>query len=143
MPDLDLTTYHVELLCDYPEWWRYNVYVMAVGFPRAGGAGTFNNLVDKVCDANHGAVPRTRPPEGYTTPRRIALTTAPCAYIDLYLYVVANTFPATDVVGQWPPFPVTLVTTASGMPVDRLTCEVNQWGGLTLVAHRVDLLGIK
>lgn len=135
-PDLK-TRFRMELACDYEQWWRYNVYIMAVGFDEEGGAGTFNNLVDKVLDANFGGEPRTSPPEGYKTPRTISLTTQECAFAEVYIYVVANTFPPTDVISEWPPFPVTLRVTADGRTIEEKTYEVNQWGGLTVVAHRI------
>lgn len=129
----------IELLCDYPEWWRYNIYIMAVGFDEEGGSGTFNNLVDKLYDAAYGGEQRTAP-EGFAMPRAVRLETQECAFVDIYIYIVANTFPATEVISEWPPFPVTLRVTANGMPVEEKVYEVNQWGGLTVVAHRVDIL---
>ena len=138
-PDIR-TRYLIELQCDYEQWWRYNVYIMAVGFDEEGGHGTFNNLVNKVWDANFGGDPRTSPPARYETPRKISLTTQQCAFVDVYIYVVANTFPMTDAISEWPPFPVTLRVTADGRRIEEKTYEVNQWGGLTVVAQRVDVL---
>ncbi|MDL2320634.1 hypothetical protein LJC45_05840 [Alistipes sp. OttesenSCG-928-B03] len=126
----------VELLCDYPEWWRYNVYIMAVGFDADGENAVFTNLIDKVYDAAYGGAPRTMPAD-YKTPRVISLTTAPCAYADIYVYVVANTFPASEVIGDSPSFDAELRVSADGTCIDQSTWEVNQWGGLTIVARRV------
>ncbi len=136
MPATPATRYSIELLCDYPEWWRYNVYIMAVGFGEEGGPGTFNNLVDKVAET--GSQLRAVP-EGYPTPRVIKLNTQECAFVDIYVYVVANSFPATDAISEWPPFPMTLRVMANGMPVEEKIYHVNQWGGLTVVAHRADI----
>lgn len=130
------TRYAIELSCDYPEWWRYNVYIMAVSFREEGGPATFNNFVDKVAET--GSRLRAAP-EDYPSPRVIRLVTQECAFVDIYIYVVANSFPATDAISDWPPFPVTLRVSANGMPVEEKRYEVNQWGGLTVVAHRVDI----
>ncbi len=138
MPAISKTRYSIELLCDYPEWWRYNVYIMAVGFGEPGGSGTFNNFVDKVAET--GSQLRAAP-EGYPSPRVIRLDTQECEFVDIYVYVVANSFPATDAISDWPPFPVTLRVAANGIPVEEKTYEVNQWGGLTVVAHRVNIFG--
>ena len=139
MPSDFKTRYIIELLCDYPEWWRYNVYIMAVGFDKEGGNGTFNNLVDKVYEAAFGGEQRTRP-ESFGMPRVIKLETQECAFVDIYIYVVANTFPSTDVISDWPPFEATLRVSANGMPVEEHVYEVNQWGGLTVVAQRADIM---
>jgi hypothetical protein len=132
------TRYAIELLCDYPEWWRYNVYIMAVGFDVDGRQSTINNLVDKVADI--GSQQR-KIPDDYPTPRVIRLDTQECAFVDIYIYIVANSFPATDVIGDWPPFPATMRVSANGMPVEEKNYEINQWGGLTIAAHRVDIFG--
>ncbi len=132
------TSYLIDLSCDYSEWWRYNVYIMAAGFSEEGGPATLDNLVDKVADT--GSQLRDAPP-GYPTPRTIRLETRPCIFVDIYIYVVANSFPATDSVGDWPPFPVTLRVGVGGKTVEEKTWDVNQWGGLTVVAYRADIDG--
>lgn len=129
--------YKVELLCDYPEWWRYNVYMMVVGFDREGNNAVFNNFVDKVYDANYGGDPREMP-DDYVTPRDISLITDECAYIEIYIYVVANTFPQSDIISDSPSFDAILSVSAEGRVLKEKAYEVNQWGGLTIVAEKVD-----
>lgn len=112
---------------------------MAVGFDEEGGAGTFNNFVDKVYDTGYVGPPRSAP-EGFAMPRTVKFETQECAFIDLYIYIVANTFPATDRIGDWPPFPVTLRVSTGGIPVLIDSYQVNQWGGLTVAGLRADAL---
>ncbi|MCL2560761.1 MAG: hypothetical protein FWE10_00350 [Rikenellaceae bacterium] len=131
------TKYTVELLCDYPEWWRYNVYIMAVGFDEEGGAATFNNLTDKVYETG-GTARHAAPPDDYAMPRILRIETQECAFADIYIYVVANAFPATAVIGEWPPFPVELRVSTDGTAVSEHVYEVNQWGGLTVAGLRVE-----
>lgn len=137
MPSNTGTKYKVELLCDYPEWWRYNVYMMVVGFDSGGNNAVFNNFIDKVYDANYGGEPR-QAPAGYVTPREIALVTGECACIEIYIYVVANTFPQSAVISESPSFDARLRVSADGRVLKEKIYEVNQWGGLTIVAERVD-----
>ena len=131
----EATKYCVELLCDYPQWWRYNIFMMAVGYDRDGNTVSFNNLIDKVYDADYGSGVRTEP-AGYPTPRTARLESDPCAYADLYVYVVANTFPLSAAIADSPPFEAVLRISGGGL-IEERRCEVNQWGGLTVVAHRV------
>lgn len=119
--------YCFELLCDYPQWWRYNVYIMAVGYAEEGGAGVFNNLVDKAGETVSDE----------HAPRRILLMTEPCAFLDLYIYIVANTPPPSDSIHESPPFPATLRIMADGEPLSEQILDVDQLGGLALVAQRV------
>lgn len=141
MTSVTRNRFTIELLCDYPDWWRYNIYIMAVGSDDETGTlnRTFNNFVDKVCETNHSGQPRSAP-EGFAMPRVVKFETQECAYLDLYIYIVANTFPPTDRIGEWPPFPVTLRVSTGGIPVEIHTYEVNQWGGLTVAGYRVDPL---
>lgn len=132
------TKYKVELICDYPEWWRYNVYMMVVGFDRDGNNAAFNNFIEKVYDVNYGGEPR-EVPDGYTTPRTVTLITDECAYVEIYIYVVANTFPRSAVISDSPSFDACLRVSANDRMLKEQTYEVNQWGGLTIVAEKVDV----
>lgn len=130
------TKYKVELLCDYPEWWRYNVYMMVVGFDSEGNNAVFNNLIDKIYDANYRGDLREAPAD-YTISRDISLITSECAYVEIYIYVVANTFPQSDVISDSPSFDARLRVSAEGRVLKDKIYEVNQWGGLTIVAEKV------
>ena len=132
------TNYKIEILCDYPEWWRYNVYVMAVGYGVEGERVSFNELVDRVQELSYGDSP-SQPPADYSKERKLVLTTDPCSAVEIYLYAVTNTFPQSTEIKESPPFPVTLQVSVDESVVESVDYEVNQWGGLTVVAHRVDV----
>lgn len=127
--------YKVELSCDYAQWWRYNVYIMVAEFDAEGNRLGISNLSDHIydaeCDVSRSA------PEGYDPVRPIAIESTPCAYIEVYAYIVANTFPESTVIKDNPPFDITLSASADGKPLEQTVFSVNQWGGLTIVAHRV------
>lgn len=131
-----LTKYKVELLCDYPEWWRYNLFVMVVGLDESGNVVAFNNFSDRVYDAEYGSEGRGAP-EGYNNEGRVAVESDPCDHVEIYVYVVANTFPASAAIKDSPPFEVVLRVSAAGKVLEEKPYEVNQWGGLTVVAHSV------
>ncbi len=102
--------FRVEVRCAFPEWDRYAVYLTAVCFDSGGGIIDYVNSTD----------------------RDAALETPPCDHADLYLYVIAREFPASDVIAASPPFDIELVTSADGAPPKITTCPVNQWGGLSV-----------
>lgn len=96
--------------CAFPEWDRYSVYMTAVCFDGQGRTGDYVNLVDK------GGV----------------LRTPPCAGADLYIYVIAREFPASDIIAASPPFDIELLVTVDGGSPALTVYPVNQWGGLSV-----------
>ena len=102
--------FRVEVRSAFPEWDRYTVYMTAVCFDGAGRMGDYVNLTDK----------------GGT------LETPPCEGADLYLYVIAREFPASDVIAASPPFDIEIVTSVDGGKATSTTYAVNQWGGLSV-----------
>ena len=53
-------------------------------------------------------------------------------HADAYVYVIANTFPDSDIIRESPPFDITLNYTIDGNAPVTNTYKVNQWGGLTV-----------
>ncbi len=128
--------YRVRLLCDYEQWWRYNIFMTVVEFDAEGHLTGYRNFIDRVYEVDDGDDDRTAP-EGYTNDRGAEITTEPCQRIEIYLYVITNTFPVSAVIRDSPPFPARLVVERDGKTVVDRQWEVNQWGGLTLVGFPV------
>ena len=141
---MEESIYRVRLLCDYEQWWRYNIFMTVVEYDGGNRQTGYRNFIDRAYDVDDGSDDRTAP-EGYTNDRGAEITTGPCHRIEIYLYVIANTFPSSVVIRDSPPFQARLVVERDGQPaVDRLW-DVNQWGGLTLVGFPVggpDLPGV-
>ncbi len=129
--------YTVELFCDYSQWWRYNLYVVVIGYDHNGERVCYRNLVDRVYDIAEVGVTRSAPAD-YDPLRPVKLESGPCAYADVYLYVVPNTFPDSEFIKDSPAFNLVLQVSAGGRVLERSEHQVNQWGGLTVVAHRID-----
>ncbi len=102
--------FRVEVRCAFSEWDRYAVYMTAVCFGANGEMTDYVNLTD----------------------RNTTLAPPPCDHADLYLYVIAREFPASDVVAASPPFEIELVTSVDGNKPAVTTYPVNQWGGLSV-----------
>ena len=105
-----MKSFRVEVRCAFPEWDRYTVYMTAVCFGADGAMTDYVNLTDK----------------------NAALETPPCERADLYLYVIAREFPASDVVAASPPFEIEVVTFSNGGTPKTTSYPVNQWGGLSV-----------
>ncbi len=105
-------SFRIEVRSEFPEWGRYSVYMSAVCYDSGGG------MIDYVNLAGGGEA---------------MLETPPCDHADLYLYVIAREFPASDVIAASPPFGIEVVVSPSGDTPPRVVpCRVNQWGGLSL-----------
>ncbi len=66
------------------------------------------------------------------TGKGATLETPPCERADIYLYVIAREFPASDIVSKSPPFDIELATSINGGERHITTYAVNQWGGLSV-----------
>jgi hypothetical protein len=105
-----MKSFRVEVRSAFPEWDRYTVHMTAVCFDAGGEMTDYVNLAD-----------------GGTV-----LETPPCDHADLYLYVIAREFPASEVISVSPPFDVELSISADGGAPKITTYAVNQWGGLSV-----------
>lgn len=125
----------VELVCGYPQWWRFNLYMMVVSCDSQGNTLSFKNFTDRVYDVEYGA--RRESPKGYDpSARKAMIESDPCHHIEVYVYAVTNTFPDSESIKDSPPFDATLSVSADGVLIAREDYEVNQWGGLTIAGRR-------
>ena len=105
-----MKSFRIEVRSAFPEWDRYAVYMTAVCFGSGGEMVDYVNLTDKSA----------------------SLVTPPCDHADLYLYVIAREFPASDVIAASPPFEINLYIQVSAAAPTVKTYLVNQWGGLSV-----------
>ncbi len=101
--------FRAEVRCAFPEWGRYSLYMTAVCFDSKGEMTGYVDLPDQASE----------------------LETPPCESADLYLYVVAREFPASDLIAASPPFEIELLTRAGDASSESTFYFVNQWGGLS------------
>lgn len=127
--------YKVEIKCAYSQWWRYNIFMTVVGRDNEGAQLSYSNLVNRVYDIGDGSEIRTAP-QDYNNARPLSVTVDSCDYIDVYLYIIANTFPESLVIRDSPSFPIEVVVKRDSMVIERTTIDVNQWGGSTLIGRK-------
>ncbi len=123
--------FRAEVKCAYPEWWRYNVFMTAACFDADGKISDYLTLTDKVWEPGDGSEVREAP-AGYDPARPLVLETTPCDHSEIYVYVIANTFPVSAVIKESPPFVIELVVSRDGGSPETYPYNVNQWGGLTV-----------
>lgn len=127
-------------MCEYPEWWRFNIYIIVAGYDIAGNRVSFDNFTDKVYEIGFGT-DRRQPPVDYNPLRPVGLAVGPCEYVEVYVYVVVNTFPDSAAIKDSPPFEAVLKVMPEGGEAQERSYDVNQWGGLTVVAEKFSKQG--
>ncbi|MCC8034804.1 MAG: hypothetical protein LIO77_02580 [Rikenellaceae bacterium] len=134
----DGNKYVVELFCGYPEWWRFNIYMMIVSCDKEGNSLSFRNYTDRIYDVEYGT--GRGGPEGFDPAGRIAtIESDPCHHIEVYAYAVTNTFPDSESIKDSPPFQAILTVKVDGEQISTRRYDVNQWGGLTISGQRFGL----
>lgn len=128
--------YVIELYCDYEEWWRYNIFMTAVCKSTDGSMVDYVSFSDTCLPVESGEE-RNYQPSNYSRTKPLVLTSAPCGYIELYIYIVTNTFPSNYLIRSNPPFGAEVKVRVGDRVVDTVELEVNQWGGATIVGRRV------
>ncbi|MDR0907311.1 MAG: hypothetical protein LBM63_01670 [Rikenellaceae bacterium] len=123
--------FRAEVRSRFAEWWRYNVFMTVACYDEGGQTSDYLNLADKVYETGDGTEARTAPAD-YNPARPLVLETPPCHHAELFVYVIANTFPSSTTIKDSPPFELEVLSSAGGeKPVSTLY-PVNQWGGLAL-----------
>ncbi len=122
--------FEIELQCDYPQWWRYNLYLSLAGYDdsrRRVDFATFTDTVYDVTGREHAG-----PPPGWSADRGAAVRCTAPEYAEAFINVVTNTLPVTNRVGDCPDFGALLIGRCDGREILRRTIHVNCWGGFSL-----------
>lgn len=122
----DNAIYSITLTTNFDEWERYNLFMMGSCRSDNGTSSDFIHLISKGSTNGNTFTPSP------ASHRRLQLDTTACAAFDLYIYIVANTLPASRIIGQCPPFEVQVTITTDGREVYAKSHAVNQWGGATI-----------
>lgn len=133
----DKFKYEVCFSCSDPDFWRFNLFMIAVGYDADGGRVSFEDFSERIYETEYGGSLRTQPVD-YDIHRSARLVCDGCAYVEVYVYAIANTLPASEVIRDTPEFPARLAVSADGEAVVDSEYTVNPWGGLTIVALRAD-----
>lgn len=121
-----MNRYRIELTCTHPEWWRYNVVMTAEGRDDRDGKCGYFSVEDRIAEPEKSLA---APPADYPADRRSVLECAPCAALQLYLYIIPHRLPDCSDIEETPAFPVCMEVFRNGKPLRTEQLEVNPWGG--------------
>lgn len=136
------TKYDIEFSCSAGDFWRFNLFIIAVGYDETGKRVSYDDFTERIYELEYGGDVREKP-AGYVDERVARLTSGECTYVEVYVYAVANTLPVSEMIRDTPSFPARLTVKAGGGIVVDNEYVVNPWGGLTIVAQRADVRGVK
>lgn len=122
----ETATYSISLTTNFEEWERYNVFMMGTCRSTDGAQSDYVHLTSKGSANGNSFTPSP------ASRRTLTLETPACATFNLYIYIVANTLPASRIIGQCPPFEVQVRICTDGREVYAKPHLVNQWGGSTI-----------
>lgn len=129
--------YKISVSSDYIQWWRYNIFLTVVGYDPDGKITSYDSTSDKTYEIGGDASQRIAP-AGSQKHRTVEVSSKPCHRAEIYLYIIANTFPESTEIKDSPPFKIALTTMSDDKTIGTTEYDVNQWGGLTLAGLAID-----
>ena len=122
-------TYNIELRCDHPEWWRFNVVMTARGVDDQGGPAAYSAISDTIAPIDGEEHSK---PSDYPAERCTRLVCPPCHVLELYLYILPHRLPEENSIDYTPSFEAELRILSGRSRLHSQRIEVNPWGGATL-----------
>ena len=120
-------SFKVTLGSGFEHWERFDLFLTVVGYTPDGKVANYQSSTSRQGNGTTG-----EQPDG-----TIIVSTQPCAYIEIFAYVIANAFPETENIREAPPFEARLTVHRDNDLVESSRHEVNQWGGMTIGGYRL------
>lgn len=117
-----ISTFEILFSTDFAEWRRYDIFIMGTCSDAAGECSGFVHAVSRGAEEHTPEAPHNR----------LKITGIHCAGMELYIYVVANALPASNRIGDNPPFECRLEIRRDGETAYDKIHMINQWGGETI-----------
>ena len=130
MPEIMDKKFTISLQSRYAELWRYNIVVTCGCFDEAGERTDFLSKESFIAavGSNLDCAPASL--ESHSV---MKLTTAPCASIVAYIYLIPHTLPPTRAtVEEYSPFDLKIRITADKDEIYAKTHKINQFSGASI-----------
>ena len=120
----------------YEELWRYNLVAVCELCNAEGERIEFKSKESYVAPVGSNL---TAPPADYDSKRTLTIESVEGDYVNLLIYVVPNTLPATNDIIEAKPFHLTVKVEANGEPLVSRVFDVNQWSGDNVALEKIGL----
>lgn len=121
--------YEIELRCDHPERWRYNIELLCVTFDAQGEQVSYATTSSRV--AEPGAALRCAP-TGVEIATRLILTAPTAASAEVLLYAIPHSLPQDRTIDHTKPQLWTLTIRQGDRQIACESVTVNPWGGASV-----------
>ena len=131
---VNMSRFKVSVSSRFEELWRYNIVVVCELCSAEGERIEFKSVESVVAPVGSNLVAA---PNDYVADRKLQLKSEDGAYINLLVYVVPHTLPATDDISKTKPFPLIIKVEGDDGVLLNQVFDINQWSGdnITLKAE--------
>ncbi len=131
---VNMSRFKVSVSSRFEELWRYNIVVVCELCSAEGERIEFKSVDSIVAPVGSNLAAA---PNDYVADRKLQLNSEDGAYINLLVYVVPHTLPATDDISKTKPFPLIIKVEGDGEVLINQIFDINQWSGdnITLKAE--------
>ncbi len=118
----------------FEELWRYNIVLVAELCTADGERIEYLSQKSEVAPVGSDL---KAPPIDYSVDRILRLQSGDGDYINILVYVVPHTLPATDEIYATKPFPLLVKVEREGEVLVSCAYDINQWSGDNISLERV------
>lgn len=118
----------------FEQLWRYNIVLVCELCDADGERIDYLSQESTVAPVGSNL---TAPPAGYSAERTLRLESDEGDYINILVYVVPNTLPATDDIYVTKPFPLIIKVERGDEVIVSCAYDINQWSGDNIALDRV------
>lgn len=129
--------FHIEVNCQDPHWWHYNVAFTCGCFDAEENRTGFASAESHI--ANVGTRFDVPPKEAAMKHRKIELDTPACHHIRLYLYIIPHTLPEDNSIEAGAPFDIEVKFSYNGKHLRSRHYSINRWSGASLEIKETNL----
>ena len=118
----------------FDELWRYNIVVVCELCDKEGNRLEYNAEKSNIAPVGSNL---TAKPEGYAEDRTLRMESGKGDHINLLVYVIPHTLPATNDIHATKPFPLIIKVEADGEVVMNQVFNINQWSGENIAVKKL------
>ena len=131
-----MSRFRVVISSRFDELWRYNLVVVCELCSANGERIEFQSRESTVAPVGSNLV---APPADYDPKRTITIESAEGDYINLLIYIIPNTPPATNDIIEAKPFHLSAKVTMDGNELLNRMFDINQWSGDNIALEKIGL----
>ena len=131
-----MSRFKISVSSRFDELWRYNLVAVCELCATDGTRIDYKSQESYVAPVGSNLI---APPADYTPKRTITLESADGDYINLLIYIIPNTLPATNDIFNTKPFHLAVKVSRDGEDILSQMFDINQWSGDNIALEKIGL----